>query len=52
MPQAFFSSCRQHLSLIISVIGALMMVAGIWRQEIPVIFMKAVNVCFQCIGIG
>ena len=36
----------------IAVIGVLMMGYGIYRGEVDIVFMKAVNICLECIGIG
>lgn len=33
-------------------LGLAMMVYGIWRGELAVVLMKAVNICLECIGIG
>ncbi len=33
-------------------LGLGMMVYGIWRGELAVVFTKAVNICLECIGIG
>ena len=44
---------RPHsIRLLLILAGGILMAAGILRQEAAVIFMKAIHVCFQCIGIG
>ena len=44
---------RLHsIRLLLILTGSILMAAGILRQETAVIFVKAINVCFQCIGIG
>jgi len=32
--------------------GAVFLVAGILRGEVQVVFIKAVHICLECIGIG
>lgn len=48
MRRSTLTACR--IGLIGS--GLFLMGAGIWREEVTAIFMKAVNICFQCIGLG
>lgn len=35
-----------------AVTGIALMVFGIYREEIEVVFMKAINICLECVGIG
>ncbi|MDO4544648.1 MAG: CD1871A family CXXC motif-containing protein [Bacillota bacterium] len=32
--------------------GVIFLMAGIWRGEAYTVFMKAVNICLECIGVG
>ena len=36
----------------LAAVGILMMIFGICRGEMAVVFTKAVNICMECIGIG
>lgn len=36
----------------IAILGVGMMAYGIFRGEMAVVLMKAVNICLECIGIG
>lgn len=38
--------------IILSATGLIMMLYGIYRGELAVIFTKATNICLECIGIG
>lgn len=38
--------------VILAIIGILLMVFGIYRGEMSVVFTKAINICMECIGIG
>ena len=36
----------------LAVSGILLMILGIYRGEVSVVFTKAINICMECIGIG
>lgn len=36
----------------LAVLGILLMILGIYRGEVSVVFTKAINICMECIGIG
>ena len=38
--------------VVLTLIGILLMVWGIHRGEMSVVFTKAINICMECIGIG
>lgn len=42
----------QRIGIGAAVLGCLMMGYGIYRGEVDVVFMKAVKICLECIGIG
>ncbi len=33
-------------------LGILFMALGIWRDEVMVIYQKAIYICMECIGLG
>lgn len=33
-------------------LGIALMIFGIYRNELEILFTKAVNICLECIGIG
>lgn len=37
---------------LLSVAGILLMVYGLYRNELDVLFTKAINICLECVGIG
>lgn len=38
--------------LFLAVLGIILMIIGIHRGEMAVVFTKAINICMECIGIG
>ncbi|MCI8612015.1 MAG: thioredoxin [Clostridiales bacterium] len=40
------------LQILLIAVGALAIAAGIWRDEVRTVFMKATYICLECIGIG
>lgn len=40
------------IGIVIAISGCLMMIYGVYRGEMDVVFMKAVRICLECIGIG
>jgi drug/metabolite transporter (DMT)-like permease len=38
--------------VVLAIIGILLIVFGIYRGEMSVVFTKAINICMECIGIG
>lgn len=49
MGKFFSSRCS---GIVIAVLGIAMMVFGIFRGEMEVVFTKAVKICLECVGIG
>ena len=37
---------------VLAFLGILLMILGISRGEVSVVFTKAINICMECIGIG
>lgn len=42
----------RRAGVIVAAVGLLMMVFGMFRGEIDTVFIKAINICMECIGIG
>lgn len=42
----------RFVGIIGAVSGLLLMLLGIYRNEIEIMFTKAINICLECIGIG
>lgn len=36
----------------VAIAGLLFMVLGIWRDEVLVLYQKAIYICMECIGLG
>ncbi len=43
---------KTAIRILILAAGSLMLVFGIWRDEVVYVFNKAVKICLECIGIG
>lgn len=48
----YASSLKVKLKYLILTTGILFLTYGIYRSEVPTVFIKAVNICLECIGIG
>ena len=44
--------CFRWIGTLLACVGALMMLYGIYRGEVTVVWEKAVKICMECIGIG
>ena len=43
---------RRYVCAALIAVGICCLVLGVWREEYRVVFIKAVNICLECIGIG
>ncbi len=43
---------RDTITALLLFLGIAFTVFGIYREEIPVMFEKSINICLECIGIG
>lgn len=43
---------RPWAPVLLALLGAAGIAAGVWRGEVGVYFKKAINICLECIGIG
>lgn len=43
---------RNFAAPVCVIAGVLLILLGIWRNEVAVVLTKAVNICLECIGIG
>lgn len=40
------------LQIALAVTAALFIAYGVYREEVDIVLNKAINVCFECIGLG
>lgn len=51
----FFTDKRtvpHWIGKVTAVLGIVLMVWGLYRNELDILFTKAINICLECIGIG
>lgn len=37
---------------VLALCGLLFMVLGVWREEVIILYQKAIYICMECIGLG
>ena len=51
--EIFMGKKKIHPLFWISLIaGILFIILGIWREEVMVLYQKAIYICMECIGLG
>lgn len=40
------------IGAVMAAMGIVLMVWGVYREELTVLFTKAINICLECVGIG
>lgn len=43
---------KRFTGFAVALLGLCMIGFGIYRGEVEIVFMKAINICLECIGIG
>lgn len=43
---------QRYTGFVCAAIGICMIIFGVTRGELSVVFTKAINICLECIGIG
>ncbi|MFV0441481.1 MAG: CD1871A family CXXC motif-containing protein [Lachnospirales bacterium] len=49
---SFINKIRDKSGYFIGILGAILIVQGIFNGEISVVYAKAMRICLECIGIG
>ena len=43
---------KNKFRVLLSFVAVTFIFYGVWRDEIPVVLNKAINICLECIGLG